>query len=154
MAYTITFLETKSTVPFKAFYYLKERMAKEGVFTATLTPFIDSFNRPCIKIKPVRLVKAKAYCGNHPGECLVSAKKKPIAKYLEWQDWIKFHNLVNRVLNRFRANADVWSTPFDVKGKMWIRKGIKARKRWDWEESLSARGTLVRVWNPGTPDQY
>jgi hypothetical protein len=104
------------------------------------------------------LINRKPYCGNHPGECLVNPftgpTKKPNATYLEWDDWVKFHAFVNRVLNRFKTNANVWSTPMDVRGKMWIRKGTSPRINWDWEERLDNYGRIVRDWNQGTPDQF
>src|SRR5580698_5490072 len=112
--------------------YLEARLIKEGKFRATLERGIDMKSRYTILIKPVRLVKAKPYCGQHPGACLLSERPKPKSTLLEWNDWVAFHGLVNRVLNKFRANADVYSTPTDVKGKMWVRKGTKARKRYDW----------------------
>ena len=159
MAYTITFLQGSENKQGLVYNYLLERMAKEGKFRATLTPFTDNKGRPCIKVKPVRLIKAKPYCGNHPGECVVNpfvgVRKKPNATYLEWDDWVKFHGLVNRVLNRFRCNADVWSTPTDVRGKMWIRKGRLSRVKWDWEEKWeTGRFVPTRIWNQGTPDQF
>ena len=158
MAYTITFLKGSENKQGLVFNYLQERMAKEGVFRATLTPFTDTKGRLCIRIKPVRLIKAKPYCGNHPGECVVNPftgpTKKPKATWLEWDDWVKFHGLVNRVLNRFRANADVWSTPQDVRGKMWIRKGRMARLRYEWTETFNSMGLPIRHWNQGTPDQF
>lgn len=79
---------------------------------------------------------------------------KPRATYLEWNDWVKFHSVVNRVLNRFRADADVWSTPQDIRGKMMIRKGTKARLHYDWEEKTDNYGRIIRVWNAGTPSQF
>lgn len=157
--YTIKFLgDHRSHTSGKVFAYLQERMAKEGRFKANLTPsfvWVKGIQYPTIEIKPVRLVKAKSYCGNHPGECPVSDKPKPKATYLEWDDWVKFHNLVNRCLNRFHADADVWSNPADVRGKMWIRKGKQARVKWDWHEKYSpGRSSPLRIWNQGTPDQF
>jgi hypothetical protein len=158
MAYTITLLDGGIAKQYQVLNYLAARMAKEGIFRATLTPSVDRHARCIIIVKPVRLIKAKPYCGNHPGECQINPftgpQKKPRATYLEWEDWVKFHNLVNRVLNRFRANADVWSTPMDVKGKMWIRKGRKARVNWNWDESFDRYGRAIRIWNQGTPDQF
>lgn len=158
MAYTIQFNKGGIEKRDKVLAYLGERMAKEGIFRATLTPLHDSHGRPCIKIRPVRLLKKKPYCGNHPGECVVhpifGARKKPNATYLEWDDWVKFHALVNRVLNRFKADCDVWSTPMDVRGKMWIRKGTNPRVKWDWTEDYNSMGLPIRHWNQGTPDQF
>lgn len=158
MAYTIQILSGGEDKRTNVFRYLQSRMEKEGVFRAKLVPFYDNKGNPCIKIKPVRLVKAKPYCGNHPGPCELTGRKKPNATYLEWDDWVKFHNLVNRVLNRFRCNANVFSTPHDVKGKMWVRKGLKPRIKYDWtEENITIYGGFtraVRVWNQGTLDQF
>jgi hypothetical protein len=154
-AKTLAALYTKRD---KVLAYLFQRMAKEGIFRATLTPVSDTKGRPSIRVKPVRLVKAKPYCGNHPGPCQINPflgpRKKPNSTFLEWEDWIKFHSLVNRVLNRFHADADVWSTPADISGKMWIRKGTKPRLRYSWEETMNNYGRVVQVWNPGTPDQF
>lgn len=47
--------------------------------------------------------------------------------YLSKEQWVLFHRLVNEALDQARALADVWSTPFDVKGRYWIRKG----HRWE-----------------------
>lgn len=159
MAYTIQILTGGLAKQERVLNYLHARMIKEGKFRATLTPFVDGKGNYCIKIKPVRLVKKKPYCGNHPGECQVNpftrqAPKKPMATYLEWDDWVKFHGLVNRVLNRFKVNANVWSTPQDVRGKMWIRKGMKARIKWEWTERFDSFGRAIRDWNPGTEDQF
>ena len=163
MAYTIKFQAGKTELCNKVLSYLRERMAKEGVFTALLTPSAvwsrGGVSCPIIVVKPVRLLKKKAYCGNHPGECEINpftrtAPKKMNATFLEWEDWIKFHSLVNRCLNKFHADADVWSTPIDVNGKMWIRKGKSARKRYDWREVYNPYGQDTRVWNQGDASQF
>lgn len=156
MAYTIQINHGGVEKRDKVLLYLRERVIKEGTFRATFTA-TEQRGLPCIVVKPVRLVKAKPYCGNHPGECEVTGRKKPNSTYLEWNDWIKFHNIINRSLNRFRVDADVWSNPQDVSGKMWIRKGIKPRVKWDWEEKLtygSMFRRVIRIWNQGTPDQF
>jgi hypothetical protein len=163
MAYTIKFQAGKTELCNKVLSYLRERMAKEGVFRATLTPSAvwsrGGVSCPIIVVKPVRLLKKKPYCGNHPGTCEINpftrtAPKKMNATFLEWEDWIKFHSLINRCLNKFRADADVWSTPLDVRGKMMIRKGKVARKSYDWTETTNAYGRPIRIWNQGTPDQF
>jgi hypothetical protein len=106
-----------------------------------------------IELRRVRLLTPKPYCGNHPGECAVGGPKKTMS-YLEWDDWVRFHAVVNDVLDSLGADADVWSTPQDVKGQMWIRKGTSRRVRYDWEESFNRFGLPLRVWNQGTPDQF
>lgn len=156
--YTIQFLDRNDFEKRnKVIDYIRARLIKEGVFNATLTPSHNG-KYYTILVKPVRLVKAKPYCGNHPGECQINPflgpQKKKSMTLLEWDDWVKFHNLVNRCLNRFKANANVWSNPPDVRGKMWIRKGLKARVRYDWDEKPSAYGNPIRVWNTGSDDQF
>jgi hypothetical protein len=135
---------------------------REQVLTALATRLenskfratILSLGEASLGLKPVRLRTKKPYCGNHPGECPLGGPPKKNATYLEWEDWVQFHKLVNAVLNRLRVSADVWSTPLDVRGKMWIRKGKAPRIRWDWTEELNRYGRAVRVWNQGTPDQF
>lgn len=155
MAYTITFKKASPTQG-KVLDYLRARMAKEGRFTATLAIGVDRRLRPIILVQNVRLVKAKPYCGNHPGPCEVNPYFNPPKKvmtHLEWDDWVRFHGLVNRVLNRFRVEADVWSQPRDVKGKFWIRRGKVARVRYEYDSDYSG-GRELRIWNKGTPDQF
>lgn len=134
---------------------LQEKMEKSP-FRAIFYSGIDKASNFCIFVKNVRLRKAKPYCGNHPGVCQIipgRPTKKPNSTYLEWDDWIKFNNLVNSVLNKYKANADVCSLPHDVSGKMFIRKNNKPRLKWDWEEQY-INGRMIRVWNQGTPDQF
>jgi len=154
MAYTIQIISGGLEKQHKILNYLNERMAKENVFSAKLTPYQDTKGFCCIKIKPVRLVKAKLYCGNHPGPCELNGQPKKTTKYLEWNDWIKFHGLVNRVLNRFKCNANVWITPQDTNGKFYMRLGLRPRIRYDYESTFNSYGREVRVWNNGTPDQF
>ena len=158
MAYTIQILKGGFQKQNQVWSELEKRLIKSP-FTAKLTLTVDAKGFHCIIVKPVRLRKAKPYCGNHPGECFVSPifgpRKKPNATWLEWDDWVKFHALVNALLNRLHCHANVWSTPQDVQGKMWIRKDMNPRIRWDWAEE--AYGTLsapIRIWNKGTPDQF
>jgi len=102
-------------------------------------------------IKKVRLRKAKPYCGNHPGECFVTPgvapRKKPVMSLPEWDDWVKFNNFVNALLNRLRKNADVWSMPPDARGIMWMRKGLKARKVYNW--TTDAQNPRLKHWDRG-----
>lgn len=166
MAYTIQFLKGGIDKRDRVLAYLQERIAKDGRFRCNLVTGEVKTSRddrrtvgrvyslPAILVEQVRLVTKKSYCGNHPGECPVSDKPKPISSRLEWDDWVAFHSLVNRALNRFKADANVWSLPHDVRGRMWIRKGLYARVRYDWHEDLDRIGRTIRVWNQGTPDQF
>lgn len=105
----------------------------------------------------VRLTKTKPFCGNHPGPCEINPfrgpQKKKNSSTLEWDDWVAFHTLVNRVLNRAKASANVWTKPQDAKGKFWIRKGMMPRVRYDYTEEYG-RYAPLRIWNVGTPDQF
>lgn len=110
-----------------------------------------------ILLNRVRLSFPKEYCGNHPGECVVTffPQKKMKARYLEWDDWVIFHGLVNDVLDKLNVSADVWSKPQDAKGKFWMRKGSARRLKYDYSEQFDGRfGRPIRVWNCGTSDQF
>ena len=90
-----------------------------------------------ITLRRVRLTKKKPYCGQHPGECVVprpAGWKKPNATYLERDDWVAFHKIINDVLDALGYPADVWSTPRECKGIMWIRKDNKRRYKYDYTE--------------------
>lgn len=113
--------------------------------------------RVSIALRQIRLLKKKPYCGNHPGECEVTLRKKPNATYLEWDDWVQFNNLINDWLDGDwkLKDSDVWSNPQDVNGTFWIRKDGKRRIQYDWESDWhSISGREIRIWNKGTPDQF
>lgn len=153
MAYTISVKVGGSVKRDRVLTALMARVEKSR-FRAVLT----AVGETDIRVKPVRLREKKPYCGSHPGPCEVNPfrgqEKKKITSYLEWEDWVAFHKMVNAVLNRLRVDADVWSNPADVRGKMWIRRGLSPRVRWDWTEEHSSYGRPVRIWNVGTPDQF
>lgn len=137
-----------------------DRITKNGKFTCEAGGVSFDYSKPrggsrksgySFRLNKIRLVKAKPYCGQHPGPCAVTNTKKPVGRWLEWDDWIKFNNLINSALKNI--DADVWSEPHDVKGRFWIRKGLSKRVRYDWESNCS-RGYEIREWNPGTPDQF
>lgn len=151
--YTIQILKGGLIKQCQVLNALEDRIAKSR-FRATIRPGVDVKGNVCIYLKPVRLREGKPYCGNHPGECPIGGPPKKTATYLEWEDWVAFHKLVNATLNRFHTHADVWSTPADVSGKMWIRKGTLPRVHWDWTEDMDRYGRTVRTWNRGTPDQF
>jgi hypothetical protein len=111
---------------------------------------------PTLFLRNIRLTKPKPYCGNHPGPCEIPDRPKPNARLLEWDDWVAFHKLVNGLFNQRKVRANIWTLPHDVSGKMWIRKGLLARVKWDWTEESSPRfnGRNIRIWNQGTPDQF
>ena len=113
---------------------------------------------PTIYLQCIRLTAKKPYCGNHPGPCYVGPlgeRQKPNSTLLEWDDWVAFHTLVNEVCDHLNLSANIWTLPRDVRGKMWIRKGLSSRLRWDYEEQWEPRRSQpLRVWNTGTPDQF
>lgn len=165
MAYTIKFHESSNTVH-KLGILLYEYIHEHG-FRANMD-YIGYLSRGSregsrteglgVTLKKVRLQEAKLYCGQHPGECLIhpliGPTKKKKQTYLEWDDWIKFNNMINDFLDQHNVNADVWSKPHDVKGIFWIRKGVNRRIHYDWTEEDWGRLLPVRVWNRGTPDQF
>jgi len=124
------------------------RMERDGRFRCDVG-IMHSWKGCQITLRKVRLRKAKPYCGQHPGPCDAGGPKGN-STHLEWDDWIAFNNLVNDELDADYTIADVWSTPFDVKGRMWIRKGDRRRVLWDYEE----RPGGLRIWNVGTDDQF
>jgi hypothetical protein len=105
-----------------------------------------------IELRRVRLDVKKPYCGNHPGPCEAGGPKMK-ATYLEWDDWVRFHGIVNDCLDTLGFDADVWSTPQDCKGRFWMRKGRTRRVRYDYTETVRF-GRPLRLWNPGTDDQF
>jgi hypothetical protein len=138
----------------------RDRLAKavelDGRFSVELRVSIDENT---IFVQQVRLTQAKEYCGQHPGECVVIPgfqRKKKRMRYLEWDDWIQFNNLVNDVLDKGRVKAEVWSTPMenlDKGKKFWIRKGLLRRVKYDYRE-VPTGGVPIRIWNTGSPDQF
>lgn len=171
MAYVIQFLKNGNEKRDKVYSYLQDRIAKDGRFRCSMelgeekTTRSDRaqlgkiYSAPCIRIRRVRLTKKKPYCGQHFGECVVNPflgpRKKPSATYLEWNDWVAFHKLVNTVLNKYKTDANVWTNPMEGGvSKMWIRRGTKARLKWDVTETFNNYGRRIQIWNEGTPDQF
>jgi len=161
MPYTIKVHNMKASKVRAAF---ASALKKDRRFTAELSqPFPEGRGArdgsrkegESFTVTRVRLTVGKPYCGQHPGPCIptqVPIKKKKL-KYLEWNDWVEFNNLVNAVLDELHCDADVWSFPFETSGRMWIRKGTSARIAYDYDEGMGRWGP-VRVWNQGTPDQF
>src|ERR1700674_320098 len=97
--YTIQFLSSQDIDKRdKVLSYLNQRLIKEGIFRATLTPAITygkgGVMLPVIFVKPVRLINKKEYCGQHFGICptntFLGSQKKKKSTCLEYDDWIKF----------------------------------------------------------------
>lgn len=166
MPYTVLFTKVGSSANEAQLFsdLLTETLRCAGDFRANVSTPISTFegmkrNSPMprhkIEITRVRLKKAKPYCGNHPGPCVADGRKKPNTTFLEWGDWVAFHAIVNAILNIPVFEADVWSLPQDVAGKMWIRKNNQPRLRWDYEDQTPPGAFHPRrIWNVGTPDQF
>lgn len=167
MAYTIKIHTSDEVFVGKVKLLLEKTLEKDGRFRCRVenSGFIYKGPREGSRkegygftLRNVRLTKKKEYCGNHPGVCVVNpylgSKKKPVASYLEWDDWVAFHSIVNDVLDKIKVDADVWSNPQDVKGKMWMRKGLARRTKYEWEERNTNHWQPLRIWNQGTVDQF
>jgi hypothetical protein len=137
---------------------LQDKITQDGRFRVSDWKIGQVEEKPTLFLKRIRLVTSKPYCGNHPGECQVNPfrgqEKKKVTCYLEWDDWVAFHTLVNRLLSSKRVRANIWTLPPDVKGKMWIRKDRLPRLHWDYNELPDRSGRIIRHWNTGTPDQF
>jgi hypothetical protein len=142
-----------------------EKALERSRFTAHLEPKMlggRNYGEGII-VRPVRLREAKPYCGQHPGECQVpfgGPRPKRSYRYLEWDDWVEFNNLLNDIMDRLHVQADAWSCPpetLDKGSKMWIRRiALGRRHRYEWEPEYRASfgGREVRVWNHGSDDQF
>lgn len=164
MSYTIKLLDVDRDVALAFLHMLQVTIHTTGRFVVNaVTHDIDhrlgslqGSRRPGyrIELRRIRLKAAKPYCGQHPGECAADGRKKLNATYLEWDDWVEFHGVVNNCIGLSGLEADVWSTPQDCKGPMWIRKGARPRVRWEYEEKVDRFGRPIRLWNQGTDDQF
>ena len=153
--YTIQILSGGEDKRDRVLVYLYKRIIKEGRFTAKLSKAMDG-KLPSIHVSPVRLVKSKLYNGQQPdGQAsLYYRRVQRKTRYLGWDDWVRFHGLVNRVLNRFRTDADVWTEPPYMQGKLFIRRGKRMRYRYDYTEEFSRFGMPSVKWNPGDESQF
>lgn len=121
--------------------------------------------RQLVVLHRIRLTKNKPYCGQHPGECVIGiigilgARPKPALRCLEWGDWVRFNELINDVLDKMGACAEVWSRPRELpirgqsSNKFWIRKENRRRRRWDWESEWNGMRE-IRRWDMGSESQF
>lgn len=156
MSYTIRLLDDPSVFCFQQINSELSRAIKDdGRFTIGSQTICIEAGYQTIKFNRIRLTTKKSYCGNHPGPCdAINQGRKMNAAYLEWDDWVAFHGLINFALDGLCVSADVWTLPQDVSGKFWIRKGMHARVKFDWDAEYNSTGRSIRVWNKGTPDQF
>jgi len=133
-----------------------ERMIGKGGFTATIDRRVVTYKRrghTVLELRNVRTAKPKPYCGQHPGPCEATGIPKKTTRYLEWQDWIAFNRATNKALDGLPWASEAWSSPHDVDGLFWIRRGNVGRVHFHWYgEDRGSRER--RVWNQGTPDQF
>jgi len=116
-----------------------------------------AYTLPAILIKGVRLTTKKPYCKQHALDTCPVDAKRPNSTFLEWSDWLAFHQLINRVCNRLRVSANIWTTPketLDQGSRMWIRRGTQPRVRWDVEGHVNQYGRVEEVWNHGDDSQF
>jgi len=123
---------------------------KDGRFTCDLTNC-----GKLIEVRSVRLVTPKPYCGQHPGPCELNGRKKRTTRFLEWDDWVAFHNVVNDVLDKLHVSADVFTRPMETVGTMYMRKADWGRRtEYDYELGVNNYGRTIQKWNLGTRDQF
>lgn len=159
MAYLVKILSEHGALPVLA--ALRSSVERDGRFRLASSPGIRGRE---IDLGKVRLTEKKPYCGQHPGECFVNPfgveRKRMTASYLEYDDWIAFHAVVNGALTRLGVSANVTTKPMEtvrrvpgLGGLYWIRKGTRHRVRYDYDEEWNGFRP-VRWWNPGTDDQF
>lgn len=109
-----------------------------------------------LNISRVRLIKKKDYCGQHAGPCQINPffnKKHNHTCFLEWNDWVSFHNIINDVLDEHGLSANITTQPAErivdlPNGKaarfFWIRKGLKRRFNYETTAVEWLRNGLAR----------
>jgi hypothetical protein len=114
-----------------------------------------------VDMRKIRLARPKPYCGNHPGECVAAGRRtkaglKPASACLEWDDWVRFHDVVNDVLDQYHVDADITTAGADVDhGRLlFCRRGMQRRLRYDWVETARTSFNATRPVNYGTQDQF
>lgn len=118
------------------------------------------------ELRTVRLITSTPYCGNHAGPCIVrfaGVRARRTGRWLEGEDWIKVHALVNGVLDAYGVACDVYTNGADVftvpgipKKRMVVRSAtLGARRRFDYTDGAKPGDTFPHYrWNPGTDDQF
>lgn len=171
--YTVQFAEHETAVAFKT--RLEAKLPEDGRFTVrtveveteTLGPIASKKRAPkvFVYLHTIRRAKRGDYCGQHPGPCAAVVPRKITRGFwLEWDDWITFHSLVNDILDEMAPAACAWSVPnegipmYPGQGKkFWIRKDGKRRQRYDWDEDPTYHsffGAVRRRWDMGSASQF
>lgn len=101
--------------------------------------------RLAIRLKYVRLRNRKHYCGQHPNECQIVpgfAKKHKNMALLEGADWVAWNDMLNDFCDQQAIIADIWSTSFEFKGRLYLRKGRCRRVRYPSVENSNGLRTF------------
>lgn len=172
--YTIMLLNPKTDV-LRLSNALRARIAQDGRFKVNYQEVGQAkttkedrqtlgqvFFMPAILMKGIRLTQKKSYCKQHALECQVDPftgklPHKPMSTFLEHQDWITFHQVVNGLLNQRHTNANIWTNPLeklDKGNRMWIRRGTQARIKWDVDGQVNRFGRIEETWNHGDSSQF
>lgn len=108
--------------------------------------------RDSLRLRMIRLRRAKHYCGQHAGPCpanpLFEAPHRA-CRYLEGADWVAFDDMINDVLDRHRIEARVWSKGTEFLRPYFIRRGRARRTAYGAVRMTRHGGRLVAV-----PDDY
>lgn len=122
-------------------------------------------NHLYFELSEIRLKEAKPYCGNHAGPCIVRVFERPRrnGRWLEGEDWMRVHALVNEVLDSLNVSCRVYTAGADVYPVQGIPKKhlvvrtetLGARKRYDYRD-IAKPGEMFPhyAYNPGTQDQF
>lgn len=136
---------------------IKDKTNPDDVIAAISTGFsgtrftigaVEQIGPRRIKLREIRLVEKKKYCGNHPGECLLpqspGQRSQGQRQYLEGLDWVDFNDHLNDVFDAMSMNARVRSSEVE------IRQGLKRRVMYG--SHLQGR---FMIWDvQGTFDEY
>lgn len=141
---------------------ITERINRQSRFTCE-PEIIDDRGR-YIKIRMIRLKQKKAYCGNHPNECLVAGSHRK-GVWLEGLDWVEFNDLINDLLDEMHVSANV-KTAVCI-----LRKGTMRRTHYGshqqgmfWQWNMDEHESHYEDWcdlkapcstcPEGTPGEY
>jgi hypothetical protein len=172
--YTVALLNPKTNA-YKLAYAMQDRIQKDGQFRVSRIEVGQVktsreerrtlgkvYTCTALLLHNIRLTKMRPFCGSHPGECLINPftgkePDRPNSTLLEWADWVEFHKLINGVLSQRHTSANIWTIPrdrLDQGRRMWIRRGLLPRVKWEWEESYDHMGRREQVWDHGSPSQF
>lgn len=138
MAYTIQLKNADIS------YANADRLATKIATAATQAGFlvrdmqvVETSTLRRIEMRKIRLKEAKEFCGQHAGPCVTfTSKPRPVSHLLEGDDWIRFNDVVNDVIDGFESIVNAQVTVFStrvVKGRFIIRHPEHGRRiRWDY----------------------